>query len=116
MLCACFSSSGPACTRYQVPFSPRSTLVGCMRRLASRSPCAAWSLAQVDLATSSLLAEASCTRQPPVEPDMFSIRLAIDVPPSLAGGVVLGAWVTVGAFGGGVGVGGVVGGVAAGVV
>src|SRR5947209_2949176 len=79
-LCACFSSSGPAWTRYHVPLSPRSTLVGCMRRLASTSPCAACSLAQVDLATSSLLAEASCTRQPPVEPDMPSIRLAIDVP------------------------------------
>src|SRR6185437_9047625 len=64
---------------------------------------------------SSLLAEASWTRQPPVEPDMFSIRLAMLVPPSLAGGVVLGAWVTVGALGGGVGVGAVASGVAPGV-
>src|SRR6476660_7146681 len=101
---ACFSSSGPAWTRYHTPLSARSTFVGCMRRLASTSPCAACSLAQVDLATSSLLAEASWTRQPPAEPDMPSIRLAIEGPLSAAGAAV-GAWVTVGAVGGGVGPG-----------
>src|SRR5205085_7264549 len=105
MPCACFSSSGPAWTRYHTPLSARSTLVGCMRRLASTSPWAACRRAQVDLATSSLLAEASCTRQPPLEPDMPSIRLAMLGPLSVAG--VADAWVTVGALAGGVGVGAV---------
>jgi len=41
-------------------------------------------------------------RQPPLDPDMFSIRLAMLGPLSL--GVAVGAWVTVGALGGGVGV------------
>src|SRR3954467_14772768 len=101
MVCACFSSSGPACTRYHTPLSPRSTLVGCIFRLASTSPCAACKRAQVDFATSSLLAEASWMRQPPVGPDMPSMMLAMLVLPSLAGWVVA-AWVTVGALAGGV--------------
>src|SRR5580698_10990568 len=84
-LCACFSSSGPACTRYHTPFSPRSTRIGCMRRLVSTSPLAVCTLAQVDLATSSLFTEAIWMRQPPVAPDILSIRLAIEGP--AAGGV-----------------------------
>src|ERR1700730_4710965 len=76
-LCACFSSSGPACTRYHTPFSPRSTRIGCIFRLASTSPLAVCTRAQVDLAMSSLFTEAIWMRQPPVGPDMLSIRLAM---------------------------------------
>src|SRR5262249_8923705 len=105
-LCACFSSSGPACTRYHTPLSPRSTLVGCMRRLPSTSPCAACLRAHGDLAMSSFLTEAICTRQPPAGPDMPSIRLAMLGAGSLAGAGV-GAWVTVGCLSGEVAGGGV---------
>src|SRR5262249_57161604 len=68
---------------------------GCMRRLASTSPCAACRRAHVDLAMSSVLTEAICTRQPPAGPDMPSIRLAIEGAGSLLDAGV-GAWVTVG--------------------
>src|SRR5262245_15221236 len=74
-----------------------------MRRLLSTSPCAACRRAQVDLAMSSLLTEAICTRQPPAGPDMPSIRLAMLGAGSLLGvGVGVGAWVTVGCLSGGV--------------
>src|SRR5471030_1820584 len=97
-LCACFSSRGPAWTRYHTPFSPRSTRIGCMRRLVSTSPLAVCTLAQVDLATSSLFTEAIWIRQPPVGPDILSIRLAMLGPAacgveglSATGGAVAGA-------------------------
>ena len=60
-----------------------------MRRLASESPCALCSRAQVDLATSSLFTEATWMRQPPVGPDMFSIRLAMLGPLSVVVGVLV---------------------------
>jgi len=62
-----------------------------MRRLDRTSPWALCSRAQVDLATSSLFTEAICTRQPPVGPDMFSIRLAMLGPLSVVG-VVEACW------------------------
>src|SRR5437016_5328185 len=65
-----------------------------MRRFASTSPCAACRRAQVDLAISSVFTDAIWMRQPPVGPDIFSIRLAMLGPVSV--GVVVGAWVTVG--------------------
>src|SRR5512139_466477 len=99
MLYACFSSRGPAWTRYHTPLSPRSTRTACMRRLAITSPWALCRRAQVDLATSSFFTEATCTRQPPTGPDMLSIRLAMLGPVSVAAGLVS---VTAGA---GVGVG-----------
>src|SRR5580704_8413558 len=86
-LWACFSSSGPAWTRYHTPLSPRSTRTACMRRLAMTSPCALCRRAQVDLATSSFLTEATCTRQPPVGPDILSIRLAMLGPVSVVPGL-----------------------------
>src|SRR5476651_932157 len=97
-LCACFSSRGPAWTRYHTPLSPRSTRIGCMRRLVSTSPFAVCTLAHVDLATSSLFTEAIWIRQPPVGPDILSIRLAMLGPAacgveglSATGGAVAGA-------------------------
>src|SRR5690349_11690992 len=72
-----------------------------MRRLPSTSPCAACRRAHVDLAMSSLLTEAICTRQPPAGPDMPSIRLAMLGAGSVLGAGV-GAWVTVGCLSGGV--------------
>src|SRR5262245_25936042 len=87
MLWACFSSSGPAWTRYHTPLSPRSTRTACMRRLAMTSPCALCSLAQVDLATSSFFTEATWMRQPPVGPDRLSIRLAMLGPASVVPGL-----------------------------
>src|SRR5947207_3443171 len=86
--CACFSSSGPPWTRYHTPLSPRSTRTACMRRLAITSPWALCRRAQVDLATSSFLTEATCTRQPAVGPDMLSIRLAMLGPASVAAGLI----------------------------
>src|SRR5260370_20184429 len=86
-LWACFSSSGPAWTRYHTPLSPRSTRTACLRRLAITSPCALCRRAQVDLATSSFLTEAACARQPPVRPDMLSIRLAMLGPVSVVPGL-----------------------------
>src|SRR5882757_3132641 len=109
MLWACFSSRGPAWTRYHTPLSPRSTRTACMRRLAITSPCALCRRAQVDLATSSLFTEATCTRQPPVGPDMLSIRLAMLGPVSVVPGLtsvvagVVGVAGVVAPAGGGVG-------------
>ena len=69
-----------------------------MRRLVSTSPLAVCTLAQVDLATSSLFTEAIWIRQPPVGPDILSIRLAMLGPAacgveglSATGGAVAGA-------------------------
>src|SRR5262249_34457930 len=94
-------------TRYHTPLSPRSTLVGCMRRLASTSPCAACKRAHVDLAMSSLLTDAICTRQPPEAPDMPSIRLAMLGAGSLVeasgGACVMVGCLSVAGAGGGVG-------------
>src|SRR5882757_5322699 len=59
-----------------------------MRRLAITSPCALCRRAQVDLATSSFLTDATCTRQPPTGPEMLSIRLAMLGPLSLVAGLV----------------------------
>src|SRR5712664_599179 len=108
MLWACLSSRGPAWTRYQTPLSPRSTRTACMRRLAMTSPCALCRRAQVDLATSSFFTEATCTRQPPVGPDILSIRLAMLGPVSVVPGltsVVAGVAGVAAPAGGGVGVG-----------
>src|SRR5476649_454002 len=69
-----------------------------MRRLVSTSPLAVCTLAQVDLATSSLFTEAIWIRQPPVGPDILSIKLAMLGPAacgveglSATGGAVAGA-------------------------
>src|SRR5262245_56613117 len=83
---ACFSSSGPAWTRYHTPLSPRSIRTACMRRLAITSPCALCRRAQVDLATSSFFTDATCPRHPPVGPDRLSIRLAMLGPASVVAG------------------------------
>ena len=95
---ACFSSSGPACTRYQTPRRRDRRAPPACAGLASCSPCALCRRAQVDLATSSFFTEATWMRQPPVGPDMFSIRLAMLGPLSVVVGALV-AGCTVGRIG-----------------